>query len=171
MPRTRCAASRTTAKASTNRSSVVAPLAMRSRNSCVLARSSSSESAFIAGSSLLISSTLRRYCLMRRSLRLPKILVRISSNIVLQPGHGSGRAKRNGPKTFPTVPKQKEGKTLCRFRPPLRELSRQVVRFGIIARCRSHRVAAFCKKPCSFFNASASTGPCRPRCPNVRRAF
>ena len=27
------------------------------------------------------------------------------------------------------------------------------MRFRIIARCRTHRVAAFCKKPCSFLHA------------------
>ncbi|EJW96505.1 hypothetical protein EVA_15389 [gut metagenome] len=37
----------------------------------------------MAGSSLLMASHLRRYCLIRRSLRLPKILVRSSSNIMI----------------------------------------------------------------------------------------
>ncbi len=44
----------------------------------------------ICCSSLLIASTLRRYCLIRRSLRLPKILVRSSSNIVIHIGMACG---------------------------------------------------------------------------------
>ena len=90
MPSTRTEASRTTAKASGRSSSVVAPLAMRSRNSCVLAFNSSSESACMAGSSLLMASHLRRYCLIRRSLRLPKIFVRSSSNIVCNQNGSEG---------------------------------------------------------------------------------
>ena len=52
----------------------MAPAAMSSRNSSVLARSSASDSALISGSSALISATRGRIDLMRRSLEEPKIL-------------------------------------------------------------------------------------------------
>ena len=74
---TRLEPSRTTAKASGNKASSVSPLARRSLNSCVLARRASSDSCSSAVSIALMRTTLARYCLSRRSLRLPKILVRI----------------------------------------------------------------------------------------------
>ncbi|MDT4865003.1 hypothetical protein FQZ97_997820 [compost metagenome] len=73
---TRLEPSRTVAKASGSRSSSVSPLAMRSLNSCVLARSASSLSFSNSGSSALMRVTVLRYCLRSRSLRLPKIWVR-----------------------------------------------------------------------------------------------
>ena len=63
MPSVRLPASRTTANASGSTSSSDAPSLTRLRNSSVLARSASSESAAIAGSSALIARTCWPYCL------------------------------------------------------------------------------------------------------------
>ena len=76
MPSTRREASRTTAKASASTESSGAPLATFWRSSGVLAASASSPSFCIAGSSALTDSTVFRYCLRSRSLRLPKMALR-----------------------------------------------------------------------------------------------
>src|SRR5690606_35050805 len=75
MPSTRRDASRQTAKASGRSLSSASPLAMRSRNSGVLACSSASLSFSISGSSALMRSTERCSWRSRRSLRLPKMRV------------------------------------------------------------------------------------------------
>ncbi len=75
----RLPASRTTAKASGRRSSSFAPSASRLRNSPVLPCSAASESLAVSGSSALMRTTVRAYCLISRSFRLPKILVRTLS--------------------------------------------------------------------------------------------
>src|SRR5690606_17152217 len=75
MPSTRRLASRQTAKASGRILSSASPLAMRSRNSGVLACSSASLSFSISGSSALMRSTERCSWRSRRSLRLPKMRV------------------------------------------------------------------------------------------------
>jgi len=54
---------------------------MRWRNSAVLPRNSSSPRVSNCTSSALMRSTTRRYCLSRRSLRLPKIEVKSLGNM------------------------------------------------------------------------------------------
>ena len=87
---TRLEPSRTTAKASGSKASSDSPAAKRSRKLWVLARNSSSFRASSPDSSALIRSTVLRYCLRRRSLRLPKILVRkgmaMSARSTFSPG-------------------------------------------------------------------------------------
>ncbi len=75
--RARFPASRTTANASGRIWSSVSPFATRPLNSAVLAFSASSDSAEIDGSSALICRTTVPYCLSSRSLRLPKMRVRM----------------------------------------------------------------------------------------------
>jgi len=86
----RLPASRTTANASGSSCSIASrsacalsgsaaaatAAATRLRNSSVFARSAASSSRAMSGSSALMRATVREYCFSRRSLRLPKILVR-----------------------------------------------------------------------------------------------
>ena len=74
---TRFAASRTTANASGSSASSDSPCAQRALNSAVLALSASSDRAEITGSSALICRTTTEYCFNSRSLRLPKMRVRM----------------------------------------------------------------------------------------------
>src|SRR5512139_458081 len=97
----RLPASRTTANASGSRSSSASPLPARVLNSAVFARSSSSASAEIAGSSALILRTACAYCFSRRSLRLPKMRVRILEIIGLSCCRA---AKKQGVRTASPLP-------------------------------------------------------------------
>jgi hypothetical protein len=73
---TRFEASRTTANASGSTSSSFAPSATRFLSCGVIAVSSESLIFSNRGSSALMASTVLRYCLRRRSLRLPKMALR-----------------------------------------------------------------------------------------------
>src|SRR2546429_6682581 len=88
-PMVRRAASRTTAKASTSRSSSASPFSSRWRNSAVFARSSSSLSFSISGSSSLISATRSRCRLTSRAFGSPRTLVRTLMEYSLTPQPGS----------------------------------------------------------------------------------
>ncbi len=92
---TRLPASRTTAKASGRIASSVSPAAMRSLNTAVFACSSASDSAAIAGSSALICRTVWPYCFSRRSLRLPKMRVRMFE-IMAGGSRDAGAGKNKG---------------------------------------------------------------------------
>src|SRR5215470_5679057 len=81
IPSARRAASRHTANASGNTSSISAPSANRLRSSSVLPRSAPSSSACIAGSSALIVDTTGNIRLTSRSCLVPKIFLRIASII------------------------------------------------------------------------------------------
>src|SRR2546427_2718498 len=84
-PMVRRAASRTTAKASTSRSSSASPFSSRWRNSGVFARSSSSVSFSISGSSSLMSATRSRCRLTSRAFGSPRTLVRTLMDYTLMP--------------------------------------------------------------------------------------
>src|SRR5690606_31246383 len=111
IPNTRTEASRQTAKASGSTLSSDSPLAMRSRNSGVLACSCASDRACIWGSSALIFATMRWSCLSRRSLRLPKTPVskRLSMGVPVfwdldergaAPAAGSRKRKKGAGRPF-----------------------------------------------------------------------
>src|SRR2546425_2256853 len=84
-PMVRRAASRTTAKASTSRSSSASPFSSRWRSSAVFARSSSSVSFSISGSSSLMSATRSRCRLTSRAFGSPRTLVRTLMDYTLMP--------------------------------------------------------------------------------------
>ena len=74
---TRLPASRTTANASGRRSSSVAPLASRCRNSAVMALSSASDLACMAGSSSPMRATSGRIAFSVRAFLVPKTCLRM----------------------------------------------------------------------------------------------
>src|SRR2546425_1577954 len=84
-PVVRGAASQTTAKASTSRSSSASPFSSRWRNSGVFARSSLSVSFSISGSSSLMSATRSRCRLTSRAFGSPRTLVRTLMDYTLMP--------------------------------------------------------------------------------------
>jgi hypothetical protein len=86
--RVRLPPSRTTAKASGRMSSSELPWVTRWRSACTSPRSSSSLIFSYCNSMAPMRSTTRRYCLSRRSLRLPKIWVRSLGNMGK---HGRGQ--------------------------------------------------------------------------------
>jgi hypothetical protein len=95
----RLLASRTTAKASGSKSSSDSPLAIRSLNAGVFAASASFDSAAISGSNALIRRTSCAYCFNSRSLRLPKMRVRMFEIIWARQasrGLGAGTEKTRG---------------------------------------------------------------------------